>query len=480
MKPAAPTRRRPWAMTTRLIALQLLVLVVLLGGALVTLYYTIASHLEGDNLEVLRNQTVVLSHWLEHLPASPGTASEEQLERNRLLSSLPDIEVRVLQADGSVLLEGRSTLTPPRKVFPAPGDQPRTWVSADHHRYLLNTVWLHLAGTGPKPLLQVAYSVADDDTLLRHLRQRMGLVFALVVIISGILTWLIARGVFRPLTQLAAATARVHASQLATRLDESVWPVELTPLAQEFDAMLGRLDESFGRLARFSSDLSHELRTPINNLRGEAEVSLSRARSAEEYRRVLESNLEECVRLGRLIDTLLFIAKADHPAEGIRRRRLDAAAECRAVAEFFEVMTAERAITILVRGTGTVHCDPELLRRALANLVDNAVRHSPAGGHIDLTEREHAGPGTVIEVRDNGAGIQADNLPRVFERFYRSENNPDQTPANSGFGLGLAIVKSIMDLHGGRVDLTSTPGVGTTVTLFFPSPAPAESDRNVI
>ncbi len=480
MKPTDPPRRQPWSMTARLITMQMLVLVVLLGSALITLYYTISSHLETDNQEFLRNQTVVLTHWLGDVPAWSAAATEEQLARNRLLSSLPGIEVRLLQPGSGVLLEGRPGQTPPVEAFPHPGAPPVIWLSAGRQRYLLNSVWLHSDDNQPNRLLQVAYSVADDDTLLRHLRQRMGLVFALVVALSGILALLIARGVFRPLTQLAAAAARVHASQLNARLDEAVWPVELTPLAHEFDAMLGRLDESFRRLASFSSDLSHELRTPINNLRGEAEVTLSRPRNVEEYRRVLESSLEECARLGRLIDSLLFIAKADNPAEGIRRRPLDAAAECRGVAEYFEALAAEHNLTILVRGSAPVHCDSELLRRALANLVDNAARHTPAGGHIDLTVRESAGQGTEIEVRDNGSGINAENLPRVFERFYRSEKSSDETHVMSGFGLGLAIVKSIMDLHGGKVDLVSTPGAGTSVTLLFPAALPAENDRIVI
>jgi signal transduction histidine kinase len=109
------------------------------------------------------------------------------------------------------------------------------------------------------------------------------------------------------------------------------------------------------------------------------------------------------------------------------------------------------------------------LRRALANLVDNAARHTPAGGHIDLTVRERAGQGTEIEVLDSGTGIPAEHLPRVFERFYRSEKSPGQAHATSGFGLGLAIVKSIMDLHAGTVEIASTPGSGTTITLFFPT-----------
>ena len=184
---------------------------------------------------------------------------------------------------------------------------------------------------------------------------------------------------------------------------------------------------------------------------------------------MLESSLEECARLGRLIDTLLFLAKADHPARGIRPRTLDGAAECRAVAEFFEAAAAERSLTLLVRGTGTVQADPELLRRALANVVDNAARHTGAGGQVELIVRESAARGAEIVVRDNGTGIPPGHLPRIFERFYRSERDPYHADAASGFGLGLAIVKSIMDLHAGTVTIESAPGSGTTVTLFFPN-----------
>jgi two-component system heavy metal sensor histidine kinase CusS len=301
------------------------------------------------------------------------------------------------------------------------------------------------------------------------MRQRMTLIFVLALVLSGALTLLIARGVFRPLAALTVAATHVQASRINARIDESGWPAELTSLAREFDAMLARLAESFHRLARFSSDLSHELRTPINNLRGEAEVALSRTRSPEEYRCVLESSLEECARLGRLIDTLLFIAKSDNPERVIVRRELDASTECQAVVDFFEAMASERNLSMLVRGTGRVYGDPELLRRALVNLVDNAVRHTEPGGHVDLAVREGTDHGTEIEVSDNGTGIPSEHLPRVFERFYRSEKSSDEAHATSGFGLGLAIVKSIMDLHDGTVVITSAAGTGTTVTLRFPA-----------
>ena len=258
---------------------------------------------------------------------------------------------------------------------------------------------------------------------------------------------------------------------LRSSTGETGWPIELAALAREFDAMLGRLDGSFRRLAQFSSNLSHELRTPINNLRGEAEVALARDRTPEEYRAVLESSLEEYARITRLIDTLLFIAKADQPEQGLARQQLDAAAECRAVADYFEAATAERGLTLLVRGTAQICCDPVLFRRALGNLVDNALRHTPGGGHIDLTVRAGSDGGTVVEVSDTGSGIAAKHLPHLFERFYQAGQKENYEPARTAnFGLGLAIVKSIMELHRGRIEIVSVPERGTTITLCFPTP----------
>ncbi|MDB6113180.1 MAG: histidine kinase [Lacunisphaera sp.] len=314
------------------------------------------------------------------------------------------------------------------------------------------------------------FDVTDDVTLVRENRQVATAVLAGVLVISAGLAWLITRRALRPLAVLAESAARVQASRLNTRLDETDWPQELTVLAEEFDAMLGRLDSSFRRLVRFSSDLSHELRTPINNLRGEAEVALNRPRTPEEYRAVLESSLEEFARITRLIDTLLFIAKADQPERSLARATLDAAAECRTVMEFFEAASAERNLTLLVRGSATIYCDAMLFRRALSNLVDNALRHTPGGGHIDLTVRAGPQGSTEIEVSDSGAGIAAEHLPHVFERFYQAGKREDDAAPASSFGLGLAIVKSIMELHGGSAEIASTVEQGTKITLLFPGP----------
>lgn len=470
MSPALP--RRPWSLTARLVFLQVVAMAVLTSGALFFLLHAVSRHLDTDNREDLAHQAELLREWLEEPSANP--AALRQLIKapadTHLLTQL--YIVRLLDADGRVLDETKALSLPAPTAFPSVAHEAAYWHEPGGPRYLLGTVRLTRLGSSAKPvLLQVVLDVTDDITLVRHIRQTTSLVLALTLAGAALLSWFITRRALRPLDALARTTAAVQASQLATRVDEAGWPVELTPLAREFDAMLARLDGSFRRLARFSSDLSHELRTPINNLRGEAEVALGRPRSAEEYRAVLESSLEEYARITRLIDTLLFIAKADQPKSGLQRQTVDAAAECRAIVDFFEAAAAEREIGLTVRGQASVHCDPTLCRRALTNLVDNAIRHTPRGGYIDLTVRAGAQGGTELEVSDSGSGIAPEHLPHVFDRFYQAPRDSASAPgAESGFGLGLAIVKSVMDLHGGRVDLTSSPGQGTRICLHFPAP----------
>ena len=468
--------RRPWSMTVKLVGLQVLAIALLCGGAFFVLLQSIASDLDFDNRLDLDRQVALLREWFED-PKINASALMEQINSpvgGHTISQL--FLVRILDAHGATLLIARNPRTPPVTAFPAPGSGSVHWHVPGSAHYLATSRWIKLGSSHQLAQLQLAFDVTDDYTLIRRIRQNSSLVFGLTLLAAAGLAWWITRRGLRPLAALTASAARVQPSQLSARLDETNWPVELTPLVSEFDAMLGRLDGSFRRLARFSSDLSHELRTPINNLRGEAEVALNRPRTVGEYREVLESSLEEYARITRLIDTLLFIAKADHPELGLKRQQLDAATECRAVVDFFEVASAECEIPLLVRGQAPIYCDPTLFRRALSNLLDNALRYTPKGGHIDLTVRAGLSGGTEVEVSDSGTGIAAEHLPHVFERFYRAtEENTEVTVPVSGFGLGLAIVKSIMELHGGTVAIASTPERGTTISLFFPGQPNASS-----
>ena len=263
-------------------------------------------------------------------------------------------------------------------------------------------------------------------------------------------------------------TQRIRPTNLAERISTDGLPKELLTLADTFNQMLDRLEESFGRISRFSADIAHDLRTPVNNIRGEAEVALARTRSAGEYRDVIESCLEEAVRLSDLIDGLLFLARAESPLTHLHRERVNVAELLGGVREYYEASAADGGVSL------TTMVDPEpviaeldrtLVQRAVGNLVSNALAHTPPGGAIVL--------GTIadfstirIEVSDTGVGIPAEALPKVFDRFFRVDSARSQS--SGGTGLGLSIVQSIVLLHGGNVEISSQPGQGTRVTLHMP------------
>jgi two-component system heavy metal sensor histidine kinase CusS len=235
--------------------------------------------------------------------------------------------------------------------------------------------------------------------------------------------------------------------------------------------MLDRLRDSFTRLTDSTGDMAHALRNPINNLRGEAEVALARERSPGEYQQILASSLEEYSRLSRMIDAMLFIARTDNPAATIEHFRFAARPEMEAVVDFYEALAAERQVTVACEGDAAVHGDPMLIRRAVSNLLGNALKHTPGGGRIILSASSRPEGSAAITVSDTGKGIPADDLARVFDRFFQVSKSRDHT--SEGAGLGLAIVQSIMHLHGGRAQIESELGRGTIVRLEFPAPGPA-------
>ncbi len=230
--------------------------------------------------------------------------------------------------------------------------------------------------------------------------------------------------------------------------------------------MLARSEDSFTRLSQFSADLAHELRTPIANILGEAQVTLTRDRAPEQYRETLESAIAECERLSGIVDNLLFVARADAAREPIERKLFDGRVAAEKIATFYRTVAEDRHVTINCTGDGELYADPVLFERAVSNLVDNALRFTPDGGAIQIAFAVGAARSEVT-VTDNGAGIAPEHLPRVFDRFYRA----DSSRSSHGAGLGLALVKSIVDLHGGSTRIESQIGRGTSITLIFPGTA---------
>jgi len=316
--------------------------------------------------------------------------------------------------------------------------------------------------------IQIAVDVSQKEVLLARYRFWFWAILFATLVLFPLAGYRIARHGIRPVEEMANTACHISSTNLRERILPEGYPFELASLASTFNQMLDRLEESFERISRFSADIAHDLRTPVNNIRGEAEVALARARSAEEYRDVLGSCLEEAVRLSDLIGDLLFLARAESPLHHLRLDRVDVGELLGGVREYYEASATEGGVsltTMVASEPVVAMLDPALLRRAIGNLVSNALAHTPPGGTVVLGTR--AGLSTVhIEVSDTGMGIPAEALPRVFDRFFRVDTSRSQ--GSGGTGLGLAIVQSIAVLHGGNVEISSQPGLGTRVTLHMP------------
>jgi two-component system, OmpR family, heavy metal sensor histidine kinase CusS len=317
--------------------------------------------------------------------------------------------------------------------------------------------------------IQVAVDVSQKEKLLALYRLWFWIILLATFAIFPIVGYNIARHGIRPVEEMATTARHISSSNLRERIVAEGYPFELASLAGTFNEMLDRLEESFERISRFSGDIAHDLRTPVNNIRGEAEVALARARTIDEYRDVLESNLEEAVRLSELISDLLFLARAESPLAQLNREPVNVGELLSRMREYYEASAADAGISLTTSGSTDpvmAELDRTLVQRAVGNLVSNAVAHTPTGGSVVLAA--NAENGTVcIEVCDTGVGIPAEALPRVFDRFFRVDSSRSQ--ASGGTGLGLAIVQSITVLHGGKVEISSELGNGTRVTLRLPA-----------
>lgn len=309
-----------------------------------------------------------------------------------------------------------------------------------------------------------------NEFLTAFERQLLLICLGALLLMSGF-SWLAAKRGLTPLQDMVRVAQGISADQLQGRLDVDRVPVELQTLANSFNAMLDRLGGSLQRLSEFSSDLAHELRTPINNLMTQTQVSLSKPRTAQEYGEILYSNLEEYERLARMISDMLFLAKADHGLIVPRRERVDLATEVDALFEFYDALAAEKAVCLERTGTGHIMGDRLMIRRALSNLLSNAIRHTPQDSAITVNIGSESGF-VVISVENPGSPVPPDQLPRLFDRFYRGSASRHRT--DEGAGLGLAISQSIVKAHLGSVTASSDYHA-TRFVFSFPNPTEGEA-----
>jgi two-component system heavy metal sensor histidine kinase CusS len=324
--------------------------------------------------------------------------------------------------------------------------------------------WQHVKHDGRTLTLVAGKLLAERAQMLAAYRLKLWLALGSGALLAFCLGWAVSQRGLRPVRILAARAAAIDVQHLHLRLQGVEQVQELQQLSAALNQMLARLEDGFGRLSRFSEDLAHEMRTPLNNLMGQTELAMRKPRSREEYQALLVSNLEEYERLARMIDNMLFLARAEKPDAVLHREPTSLHSAVVQLCDYFEGMAEERGITLVNEASGMLTADPQLLRRALANLIANALRYGKADSPVCIASQTFD---TRVEISVNNLGepIATEHLSRLFDRFYRC--NPARSlPGDSG-GLGLAIVRSIMNMHGGSVQVKSGPQ-GTRFTLCFP------------
>ncbi|WP_425399943.1 sensor histidine kinase [Aeoliella sp.] len=292
-------------------------------------------------------------------------------------------------------------------------------------------------------------------------------VLPLSLLLAGGFGYALARRALAPVEQIRQATDEITAEHLSQRLDVPNANDELGRLAETINSMIARLEQSFAEVRRFTADASHELRTPISVIRAEAEVAMNQLPDAGEYQALAGSVLEECEHLTKLTDQLLTLSREDAGLVPLESQPLNLARLVATASDVMRPLAEAKQQTLTVGGLSEaiVAGDADRLREVLYNLLDNAIKYTPSKGRIEVSVSAEDGM-IAVAVRDTGIGIDDEHLPRVFDRFYRVDKSRSRDAG--GTGLGLSIVQSIVSAHGGRVDVISTAGEGTTITVLLP------------
>jgi two-component system, OmpR family, heavy metal sensor histidine kinase CusS len=461
----------PVSIAARLAVLFAFASALLLAAIGIYLYGALAKELATRNDEHLGSMTELTRRVLADVPALDRLLLQPQLVTHLLVGH--DLRLWIYDPDRRILFSSTETTLPEAAWANVPEPQAQgitsgVWHDTPRSAYRLASARLDVDKPGLRNAsVLLAMDVSEEVRVLRTFKYNLFVAMAAGVLFAAAVGYFIASRGLRPVVRIARSAQGITASQLQARLETRGVPQELTALVESFNTMLARLEDSFRRLSEFSADLAHELRTPLTNVLGKSQVTLSQARTSAEYREALESNVEDIEHLSRLVSDMLFLARADRAEAALDRETVDLEEEAARVAEFFSVACEERAITIEVRGSALIKADRMMVRRALSNLLSNAIRHSPDGERIEIAiGRDH--DLARISVVDRGPGITPEHQSRIFDRFYRADAS--RTRHSGGTGLGLAIVRSIAKLHGGDVSVSSESGQPTVFSIVLPAP----------
>jgi len=450
--------------------LSVLVIITIAG---ISLYYHLQQELnnETDNL--------LIDEVADILPANPG--NELDLERFKVAivretssRKLHQISARLLDIDSNVLVTSSNFFTPPLLLTN------EAMAAAKNGMETIETVYLNKKGRYyrllTKPVLkngsliyflQIAVFMKDSFRILKDSRKIILLYIPGIIMVTIFGGWFISRKSLSPLGNIIRSTRLITASNLNKRLEAVNSGDELEELTATINLMLDRLEESFKKNVQFTSDASHELRTPITGLKAGTEVILAKERSAGEYRELHESNLIVFEEITRMIEDLFILLKSDYGLKEMHFSPFPLDGMLNELHNRFSLLSDAKDIKFSINRTTQIQISGHetLLKRVFSNIIDNAIKYTPDGRHIYLSLEERDG-NAVVSIQDEGNGISEENKTKIFDRFYRVDRS--RSRVTGGAGLGLCICKNIVELHNGTIEVTSKLGKGSTFIVTLP------------
>lgn len=460
------------SLTTRLSLLFMLAVTAVLLVAGVTFNQLSQHHfmlLDQQTLEEKRQAT-------QSILAEFKSADQfEQLkpELRALLGAHRDITAIILDHSGAVLFAEPGPVVLPDHQQNRAGAEIWQWQDQGHmFRGITAKAGAEITGQGQPLTVILILDVTAHMHFFSTITRWFWIGLVISALVSAGLGWVVARSGLVPLRQVTQVAASISATSLKERIPLTSVPSELQQLVVSFNAMLARLDDAFVRISNFSADIAHELRTPVSNLMTQTEVVLSRSRNNEDYQETLYTNLDDLKRMSRMIDDMLFLAKADNGLIMPEHQEVVLEDVVDKLFEYYRLLADEHDIELKLQGHGRVHGDALMLHRAIANLLSNALRYTPKGKTITVSIRQSRQI-TELNVVNPGPVIPAEQLEQLFDRFYRGDPARREGSTNNA-GLGLAITRSIVTAHQGRIHCSSGDGA-TVFHLEFPALTPGLS-----
>lgn len=406
------------------------------------------------------NFVAVAERWVDEIPEDPALA---------------DMAVAIFMPDGQLVAASSKNFYSnpfPKVIFADISHDKGRFTTVEQEisgrpvmafRILTTPVW---EGRSLAGILQVAKPLTFVQESLEKLKVELLLFWPVAVLVVALTGWFLSRLILTPLDRIIYATRQISGERLSTRVHTPDARGEVRELADTFNDMLDKLEKAFATQKQLTQDVSHELRTPLTILKGEIEVALKKLRSPQEYQAILTSNLEEIDRLNSMTESLLVLARLDSGQLSLDRHPVSLSSFLEDIAEALSALARQKKITLRTEevSQAIIEADVMHLPRAVVKILENAIKYTPEYGTISISadQRQDA---VVVRITDTGVGIEPSQLPFVFDRFYRA----DTSRSGSGFGLGLSIARSIIEAHGGKIEVSSTPGQGTTFLITLPA-----------